>query len=73
VRDRLLALLMLVVMPRLMSVPLIFLFHFAPDIFWLTLAVASLPVGWSGIQTVVALVVLQRNRARSTTAEPVAA
>jgi hypothetical protein len=41
--DMMLALLLLVAGPRFMSSPLSFLFYFAPDLFWLTIAVVIIP------------------------------
>jgi hypothetical protein len=41
--DMILALLLLVAGPRFMNAPLSFLFYFAPDIFWLTIAVVIIP------------------------------
>ena len=42
--DVVLVLTVLVALPSLMNVPLGFLYYFAPDIFWLTLAVAVVPL-----------------------------
>jgi len=41
--DVILALLLLVAGPRFMNTPLNFLFYFAPDLFWLTIAVVIIP------------------------------
>jgi hypothetical protein len=43
--DVTLALILLVVAPRFMNAPLSYLYFFAPDIFWLTIAVAIIPLG----------------------------
>jgi CubicO group peptidase (beta-lactamase class C family) len=43
--DVILALLLLVAGPRFMNAPLSFLFYFLPDIFWLTIAVVTIPFG----------------------------
>jgi CubicO group peptidase (beta-lactamase class C family) len=43
--DVALALILLLVIPRVMHTPLSFLGYFAPDIFWLTIAVVTIPLG----------------------------
>ena len=42
--DVALALIVLIAAPRFMNAPLSFLFYFAPDIFWLTIAVVTIPL-----------------------------
>jgi hypothetical protein len=45
VLDITLALILLLVAPSFMKVPLHFLYYFAPDIFWLTIAIVTIPLG----------------------------
>ena len=45
VLDGTLALILLLVVPSFMNTPLSFLRYFAPDIFWLTIAVVAIPLG----------------------------
>ena len=42
--DVVLVLTMLVALPSLINMPLSFLYYFAPDIFWLLVAVAAIPL-----------------------------
>jgi CubicO group peptidase (beta-lactamase class C family) len=53
--DMVLALTLLVAAPRFMGAPLSFLFYFAPDIFWLTVAVVAIPFGRDIVKGLLAL------------------
>jgi CubicO group peptidase (beta-lactamase class C family) len=62
VLDVTLAMILLLAVPSFMNTPLRFLRYFAPDIFWLTIAVVTIPLGRDMLKGLVALYMLRANR-----------
>jgi len=61
--DVILAFILLVAGPRVMNAPLRYLFYFAPDIFWLTIAVVTIPLGRDILKGLLTLRTLSANQA----------
>jgi CubicO group peptidase (beta-lactamase class C family) len=68
--DLVLICLLLLGAPRLMNAPLRFLWYFAPDLFWLTVAVVSIPLGRDMLK---ALLIWRAVSHRTRTVVPVSA
>jgi CubicO group peptidase (beta-lactamase class C family) len=64
--DAALALIVLVAAPRFINMPLNFLFHFAPDIFWLLVVVVAIPFSKDILKALITLRRLQTIHAAST-------
>jgi hypothetical protein len=60
--DVILALILLVAAPRFMNAPLSYLYFFAPDIFWLTIAVVAIPFGRDTLKGLLTMRTLRATR-----------